>query len=421
MIVRGVIEGFYGRPWTWDERIEVARWCAERGMTHYLYAPKDDPKHRSQWREAYDTDELGGFGRLVGSGTLDVGFAVSPGLTIDYRDDGDRRTLAAKLTPMLDAGVRWVCLALDDIPVRDGLGEDQAALTAWLRGWLDGRADLVLVPTEYVGTNPSLYLDALAAGVPDDVPIAWTGSMVVNDRITAAEAEARTVACGGRKPFLWDNYPVNDAIMGDRLFMGPLRGREPALLDACSGYLANPMVQPRCSKLPLASVAAYLRGDDPDAAWAAEADAAGLRVFAEACNGEVPRRLVEDVIGGGDSGALHAWLNAAAVCTAPGLEGEADRWVEQVQAEAGVGLAALAALHATEATDRLFRVFALISEWPRITRSDVTVMGERLSFSPCLGQGPDSSWIVDPSSMRRDRNAIDRLCAHVFSSQKRDL
>jgi hypothetical protein len=28
----GLIEGFYGPPWTWAARTEVARWCAERGM-----------------------------------------------------------------------------------------------------------------------------------------------------------------------------------------------------------------------------------------------------------------------------------------------------------------------------------------------------------------------------------------------------
>ena len=58
--VSGIIEGFYGRPWTWDERAEVMRFCHDRGMRHYVYAPKDDPKHRAEWRSPYDTDELDG-------------------------------------------------------------------------------------------------------------------------------------------------------------------------------------------------------------------------------------------------------------------------------------------------------------------------------------------------------------------------
>ena len=414
MTVRGLIEGFYGRPWTWDERIEVARWCADRGMTHYLYAPKNDPKHRVQWRDPYEPDELEGFRRLIESGTLDVGFAISPGLTIDYADDGDRGALAGKLEPMLDAGVRWVCLALDDIPVRPRLGDEQAVLTAWLHQWLDGRAELVLVPTEYVGTRGSTYLDTLAAVVPLEVPIAWTGALVVNDRITVAEARARADSCGGRPPFLWDNYPVNDAIMSDRLFMGPLRGRDPGLLDACSGYLANPMVQPRSSMLPLASTAAFLAGDDPVSAWEREADAGGLRTFAEACDGEVPRQLVDRVVNGTSHDDLRSWLERASQCVAPGLEGEADAWVVQVRDEAAVGLGALSLLEATDPMDRVMRAFALMAQWPKAARAAVTVMGERLSFSPCLGQGPDATWVVDPSSLREGRNAIDRLCRYAF-------
>ena len=121
---------------------------------------------------------------------------------------------------------------------------------------------------------------------PPEIAIGWTGPAVVNDSITAEDARARAAALRGRAPLIWDNYPVNGATMADRLHLGPLWGRDNDLLEACSGYLANPMVQPRCSRLPLASIAAWLRGDDPLTAWVEEAGA--LRVFAEACDGQVP-------------------------------------------------------------------------------------------------------------------------------------
>ena len=151
--IRGLIEGFYGRPWSWDDRIDVARWCAARAMTHYVYAPKDDPLHRSRWREPYGVEALDGFARLIAQGGLSVGFAVSPGLSMDYDDVDDRRALAAKIDPLLALGVDLVCLALDDLDPRPGLGTAHAGLTRWLHGHLDGRADLVLVPTEYTGTG----------------------------------------------------------------------------------------------------------------------------------------------------------------------------------------------------------------------------------------------------------------------------
>ncbi len=278
--VRGVIEGFYGPPWSWERRAQVMRWCADRGMTHYLYAPKDDPLHRDRWREPYPDEDCQRFRALVEADTLTVGFAVSPGLSIDYRSPDDRRLLLQKLLQMTELGVRLVCLALDDIPPRPGLGRDHAELTTWLRDQLDDDVDLVLVPTEYAGTASSPYLDALAAGVPTDVPIAWTGRTVVCDTITAADAKARAAAVGDRAPLVWDNYPVNDAMMADRMFLGPLRGRAPGLADICSGYVANPMVQPLASRLPLSSVAAFLRGEDPFDAWRSEADELGMTAFA---------------------------------------------------------------------------------------------------------------------------------------------
>ena len=149
---RGIIEGFYGPPWSWDERADLMRWGHERGLTHYLYAPKDDPLHRERWDAQYGPEELAGFARLVQEQTLHVGFAISPGLSIDYHDDGHRDTLLAKIEQLLAIGIDLVCLAVDDIPVRPGLGEDHAALTTWLVDRLAGRADLLLVPTEYTGT-----------------------------------------------------------------------------------------------------------------------------------------------------------------------------------------------------------------------------------------------------------------------------
>lgn len=431
LAVAGLIEGFYGRPWSWDERVEVMRFCAERGMSHYVYAPKDDPKHRHDWRAPYDGAELDGFRRLVGEGGLEVGFAVSPGLSMDYGDGGDRTALLAKLEQAVDVGITLVCLALDDIPLRPGLGDEHAGITAWLHDRLGERARLLLVPTEYIGTASSPYLDALSAAVPPDVPIAWTGASVVNDAVTAAEATARANALGGRPPLLWDNYPVNDGLMGDRLYMGPLWGRDPGLLAACSGYLANPMVQPRCSKLPLASVAAWLRGEDPVDAWAREAGEA--RVFAEACDGSVPRALVAALSEEGDGPGwpgpatrLARWLEEAAHCDAPGLEDEARPWLDQTRAEAGVALLGLRLYQATRPVvtidadghgraaavdpDRIVALaFRLAAAWREVRRGPASVMGARWSFRPALDHRPGGGWRLRRDALEEDHSAVDRL------------
>jgi hyaluronoglucosaminidase len=417
--IRGLIEGFYGRPWTWDERFDVMAWCAARGMTHYLYAPKDDPLHRDRWREPYPDEAMNGFERLVGSGTLEVGFGIAPGLSIDYESTEDRLALQTKIEQLLDVGVRFVALALDDIPPEVGLGERHAVLTAWLYEQVAGRADLVLVPTEYTGTVATPYLDALHRGVPADVPIAWTGDTVVCDAITVAQAEARSAALGGRAPLIWDNYPVNDAVMADRMFLGPLRGREPGLADVCSGYVANPMVQPAASKLPLASAAGLLRGEDPESVWAAEADAMGIRTFAEACDGMQPRVLVEAVrTSSADDrdpalDRIDAWLDDLRnFAPDPRLAEEVEPWRVQAELERGVWRAAVRLLRALDRGEREAATtegMGLLYRWPAARRGQVSVMGPRCSFRPVFGQWPDGSWRFDAASVQEDMNATDTL------------
>ena len=49
----GIIEGFYGKPWTWEEREETVAWLARHGYKFYLYAPKADPYLRRRWQEPY--------------------------------------------------------------------------------------------------------------------------------------------------------------------------------------------------------------------------------------------------------------------------------------------------------------------------------------------------------------------------------
>ena len=314
--MRGIIEGFYGPPWSWADRRRISETLAEAGMDTYVYAPKDDPRHRERWREHYDDAFLDDLSALAAPGALRVGFAVSPGLSIDVSSDADRAALLDKVTQVTRCGVSLVGLCLDDLPPAPGLGSRHGELTAWLAAALGPGVDLFMVPTHYTGCRRTPYLDELDRSVPGDVLVGWTGRLVVNQRITAADADAWSAALGGRRPLLWDNTPVNDALMASRLRVGPLRGRSPDLVGRIGGYLSNPMVQAVASIPALLSAAAWLRGDDPAAAWA---DAVGTqRVLAEGCDSEIPTMLGRRSLAG-DPGAtteLRAWLDAAATCEA---------------------------------------------------------------------------------------------------------
>ena len=56
--LRGIVEGFYGKPWTQEQRIDMMAFCEAHRLNAYIYAPKDDPYHREKWREPYPEAQI---------------------------------------------------------------------------------------------------------------------------------------------------------------------------------------------------------------------------------------------------------------------------------------------------------------------------------------------------------------------------
>jgi len=300
---RGVIEGFYGPPWSQRDRL----WLIERiggwGMNRYVYAPKDDPLHLARWRDAYPDESLREFRELIETGVragVEVGFAVSPGRSIRYGSSEDREALVRKFGVFRALGSRFLMLALDDVPSSLVHAEDRRAfsslaeahirLAAELYEALGSEATLCVVPTDYVGVEPTDYLERLGRGLAAEVEVAWTGRTVVSPRITCDEA-ARRAATLRRRVLVWDNVPVSDGPMRCMLHLGPYTGRDPELAQEACGILLNPMAQARASAIALHTAAAYLAdpgGYEPEAAWRAALEAAGegepegLALFARA-------------------------------------------------------------------------------------------------------------------------------------------
>jgi hyaluronoglucosaminidase len=443
----------------------VLDFVAERGMNAYVYAPKSDPKHRARWRDAYDTEEAARFEELAAhtSGLgIRFGFALSPGLDIDYGSDRDRIALFDKLAPLLDAGVEWIVLALDDIPNRPGLAEDQADLTTWLLGRLRSRrpgTHLTLVPTEYVGTRPTAYLHDLALRLPPDVDVMWTGPTVCSPVIRADDARAWAAALQGRPPLLWDNYPVNDGTMERSLHLGPYRGREPELTDVLDGVLCNPMLQAHASRVALATAADFLCAPgryDPEASWFAALATVGgsrapaLRALATACaDGPLlpPEHLevhalvtaLEDALDGPDWPdaviALRDHLNAARVAqdawadaTDDPLGDEIQPWLGRAVVEARAGIAALRLLQsvrpvarrdrdgtgkaaAADAEAAMLHAFALLFAWSAARGGERVVFGPRFAVYPAVVQlGDDGRPGLDVDlALVEGKSGIDRL------------
>ncbi|WP_245192019.1 beta-N-acetylglucosaminidase domain-containing protein [Amycolatopsis azurea] len=308
--MRGVIEGFYGAPWSHVDRLAQLDFYGRTKQNMYVYSPKDDPYLRARWRDQYPPDQLALLSQLVGRATanhVEFTYALSPGLSVCYSSDADKNALITKFQSLWDIGVRSFAIPLDDISytrwncdadaAKFGTGGAAAgAAQSFLLNRVQqdfiathpGAERLQMVPTEYYDLADSPYKTALRTQLDKAVIVEWTGVGVIAGQITEKQArQAKEVF--GHDILIWDNYPVNDYIT-ERLLLGPYIGREPGVAKFLSGITANPMVQAEASK-----IAEFTSGDflwnpdkyDADKAWlAAIADLGGpaapaLKVFAE--------------------------------------------------------------------------------------------------------------------------------------------
>lgn len=260
---RGVIEGFYGNSWSHEFRLSLFAYMGQRKMNVYIYAPKDDAKHRSRWRDRYTQTELTELTELVkGAEENRVKFvyAISPGGDIDLGNgySSDLKKLLAKCEQLYGIGVRDFAVLLDDIPTLDAEGHARL-LNDFQRQFVrshKGVSDLICITTEYTDPMLTSYTDRIAPLLDPALRLMWTGSGVVPASISESDL-ADINRKYGRKVYIWWNYPVNDVLV-DHLYLAPCQGLERTLSHAISGLVANPMNQGNASLIPLLTTADYL-------------------------------------------------------------------------------------------------------------------------------------------------------------------
>jgi len=306
---RGVIEGFYGTPFSHADRMDLIRWESAHGMNIFVDAPKQDPYVRTLWRHQYPPDQLAQIreeialaARMGVEWVPDVGPGIplipSPNAAVPDQDvcfacPADRQVLVDKFRPFVEAGTRTLMVSFDDTVKRSSHAEDAAAYGSGDAAYGAMNADLLdrlaaafpgvtvlTVPADYSGTRSTDYLQAFAARLDPAIVVMWTGTAVVAPSISGADARAFG-AILHRQVVVWDNYPVNDYVggaVGDptNIFMGPVLGRGPDLVGSIQGLLANPMVAWQPNKVPLATVADCLA--DP---WSYQPESSWRRAIAE--------------------------------------------------------------------------------------------------------------------------------------------
>jgi protein O-GlcNAcase/histone acetyltransferase len=310
----GVVEGFYGRPWTLGHRRQLFQWLAAAGLNTYLYAPKDDLKHRALWREPYAPEEAAELRRLVvicRNQRIQFLYALAPGLDITASDPADSARFLAKLGQVADLGATGFAVLWDDIPAQLGLADRarfgtpaaaQCAVTNAALASLKARGGptrLLFCPTAYCGrmAQPAVaecpYLLEVGEKLDLSIDILWTGPHIVSEEVPV-ESIREVARVLRRQPILWDNLHANDYDLR-RLYLGPYAGRSPELRAEIAGVLLNPNCQFEANFVPIHTLGQYWTQPNPPAP--AEAHRTAVNAWLPLFASRSPHPLDRDQLG----------------------------------------------------------------------------------------------------------------------------
>ena len=298
---RGVVEGYYGYPWTYEAKKDLMAFFKRFKMNTYIYGAKSDPYHSGYWEQPYPvsiTAEQHNRGWMTQDMMKEIAaksletkvnfiWAVHPGMadavnfsTPETTESGSVR-IFNKLKLMHDLGVRQFAVFLDDCGNNMSHVNNYAAMLTSVQNKLEQTynknyqhaADTVM-PLHYVphlyalnfasASDMATYFAAIGKTDPK-IAIHFTGSGVWSRPANADFTTMKNYL--GRKPVLWWNYPCNDnadneIYMADmyttmsRMRAGNL-GRPDAAIPNGLGVVSNPMQQGQASKVCLFSIADY--------------------------------------------------------------------------------------------------------------------------------------------------------------------
>lgn len=296
---RGVIEGYYGIPYSAEVTKDLFRFMMRFKMNTYMYGAKSDPYHSQYWESPYPTtitDEQKKIGYLTQGMMKDIVataheckvnfiWAIHPGNS--FVDDANvNEKIMKKFESMYAIGLRQFGVFVDDVamPSNESTMKLCGSRLTDLQEKIDKRfnaagtaaADTVK-PLHYV---PQLYafswenadyrkkfFSALSS-TPSKIAIYITGAAVWSVPNSADLSAVKNEYGLGRSPMWWWNYPCNDNDM-DKLF--PMdtysnfhdetqinnNAKLPADLSGTEGIISNPMQQGEISKIALFSVGDY--------------------------------------------------------------------------------------------------------------------------------------------------------------------
>lgn len=296
---RGIIEGYYGVPYTAEVTKDLFRFMARYKMNTYMYGAKSDPYHSRYWGDPYPTsisaeqerigylnqDMMRDITKVANESKVNFIWAIHPGKAFANAEDPQvLDKIIAKFESMHELGVRQFGVFVDDVGVpsdpaimklcADNLNELQQRIDdKWNKK--GAAATNTVKPLHYV---PQLYAHGWVSqerakeffeslsGTTSKINIYITGRDVwsVPNNVDLATVKSWL----GRDVSWWWNYPCNDQDPTKLFVMDTYSNfRDETHIDNLSRLekrltglgtlIINPMQQGELSKIALFSVADY--------------------------------------------------------------------------------------------------------------------------------------------------------------------
>lgn len=257
--IYGVIEGFYGKTYSFYERCDLIKFLSFLKLNTYVYGPKSDPYHRAEYHKLYPAIQMKEFealNNLARKHKIKFNYALSPGTK------PNTELIIRKIKSMMKIGVENYSIFYDDIEItldsNSALKQTASANEVYeILKEKFKNPDLFFCPTQYRGFEKTEYILTIAKTLHKNIKIFWTGKNIISHEITVNDIE-RITGILGRPPLIWDNIFANDYIPGIILRF-PYRNREPGIINKVSGILLNPMNQYLQSKPLICSASKFFK------------------------------------------------------------------------------------------------------------------------------------------------------------------
>lgn len=271
----GIIEGFYGRYYSFDERVMLLNFLKKNNYDFYIYAPKNDRNLRRDYLQEHDdktSNLLLKTANIAHSLNISFGMGISPiNLTNEY-EEKKNLFLERVLYLVKTYKLKILALLFDDVILdKDDLAKRQNIIIKDVENILPSSIERFIVcPTYYTddsildkifGNRPLSYYKDFAKDLDNKTEIFWTGSKVLSQDITKEDIQ-RAKSFFNKNIVLWDNYPVNDGknisnFLNINKFMGRVN-----LQDILTAHAINPMLEPMLSTLPMLTLPLIYKGLD---------------------------------------------------------------------------------------------------------------------------------------------------------------